>query len=100
MPRRGCARRWLRTGRRWSASAGRLRFHARLEDAVAEADFVQESGPERLDFKIDLFRRMDEAAPDRAILASSSSGLAISAVQAECRHPERVCWAIHSTRRT
>ena len=72
------------------ASVGRLRFHARLEDAVAEADFVQESGPERLDFKIDLFRRMDEAAPARAILASSSSGLAISAVQAECRHPERV----------
>jgi len=72
------------------ASADRLRFHARLEDAVADADFVQESGPERLDFKIDLFRRMDEAAPARAILASSSSGLAISAVQAECRHPERV----------
>jgi len=72
------------------ASADRLRFHGRLEDTVADADFVQESGPERLDFKIDLFRRMDEAAPARAILASSSSGLAISAVQAECRHPERV----------
>ena len=72
------------------ASAGRLRFHARLEVAVAKADFVQESGPERLDFKVDLFRRMDEAAPAHAILASSSSGLAISAVQAECKHPERV----------
>ena len=73
------------------ASAARLRFHARAEDAVAEAGFVQESGPERLDFKVDLFRRLDEAAPADAILASSSSGLAISAVQAGCaRHPERV----------
>ena len=33
------------------ASADRLRFHARLEDAVADADFVQESGPERLDLR-------------------------------------------------
>jgi 3-hydroxyacyl-CoA dehydrogenase len=72
------------------ASARRLRFHTRLEDAVAHADFVQESGPERLDFKTDLFRRMDEAAPAHAILASSSSGLAISAVQAGCKRPERV----------
>jgi 3-hydroxyacyl-CoA dehydrogenase len=72
------------------AAPERLRFTASLEEAVQDAQFVQESGPERLDFKIDLFRRMDEAAPAHAILASSSSGLAISAVQAECRHPERV----------
>ncbi|MBO9516207.1 MAG: 3-hydroxyacyl-CoA dehydrogenase [Variovorax sp.] len=72
------------------ASPARLRFHARLEDAVAQADFVQENGPERLDVKADLFRRMDAAARPDAILASSSSGLAISGVQARCAHPERV----------
>jgi 3-hydroxyacyl-CoA dehydrogenase len=72
------------------ASPGRLRFHARLENAVAGADFVQENGPERIDLKIELFRRMDAAAPQRTILASSSSGLAISSVQSQCAHPERV----------
>jgi carnitine 3-dehydrogenase len=72
------------------ASMDRLRFHERLEDAVAQADFVQENGPERMDVKIDLFRRMDTAAPPRTILASSSSGLAISGVQSACTHPERV----------
>lgn len=72
------------------ASLARLRFHAQLEAALADADFVQENGPERLDFKCDLFRRMDAATPADVVLASSSSGLAISAVQAECRHPERV----------
>ncbi|SCK06589.1 3-hydroxyacyl-CoA dehydrogenase [Variovorax sp. HW608] len=72
------------------ASVDRLRFHARLEDAVAEADFVQENGPERLDVKAELFRRMDAAARPHVILASSSSGLAISGVQAQCAHPERV----------
>ena len=44
------------------ASVERLRFHERLEDAVAAADFVQETGPERIDIKIDLFRRMDASA--------------------------------------
>ncbi|MDM0075390.1 3-hydroxyacyl-CoA dehydrogenase NAD-binding domain-containing protein [Variovorax sp. J2P1-59] len=72
------------------ASVERLRFHERLEDAVAGADFVQENGPERIDIKIDLFRRMDAAASPRTLLASSSSGLAITGVQSECRHPERV----------
>lgn len=72
------------------ASIDRLRFHARLEDAVAQADFVQENGPERMDVKSELFRRMDAAARPHVILASSSSGLAISGVQAQCTHPERV----------
>ncbi|WP_260602671.1 3-hydroxyacyl-CoA dehydrogenase NAD-binding domain-containing protein [Variovorax sp. MHTC-1] len=72
------------------ASVERLRFHATLEATVRDADFVQENGPERLDFKIDLFRRMDAAAKPQAILASSSSGLAISGVQSGCAHPERV----------
>ena len=79
-----------RIGLAAGASTERLRFHAQLEDALAEADFVQESGPERLDFKIDLFRRMDEAAPPHAILASSSSGLAVSDMQSGCAQPERV----------
>lgn len=72
------------------ASIDRLRFHPRLEDAVARADFVQENGPERLEFKVDLLRRLDEAAPPHAILASSSSGLSVTAMQAQCPRPERV----------
>lgn len=72
------------------AHLDRLRWHDRLEDALAQADFVQESGPERLDFKVDLFRRMDAAAPAHAILASSTSGLAITDIQQACMRPERV----------
>lgn len=72
------------------ASLARLVFHARLEDAVATADFVQESGPERADFKAELFRQIDAAAPAHAILASSSSGLSVTAMQALCATPGRV----------
>ncbi|MFN4117551.1 3-hydroxyacyl-CoA dehydrogenase NAD-binding domain-containing protein [Acidovorax sp.] len=72
------------------ASTERLRFHAQLEAAVEHADFVQESGPEKLEAKVNLFARMDAAAPARAVLASSTSGLPITAIQRACRNPQRV----------
>jgi 3-hydroxyacyl-CoA dehydrogenase len=72
------------------ASQERLTFHPDLETALQGADFVQENGPENEQFKIDLFRRMDAVLPANVILASSSSGLLMSKVQSECRHPERV----------
>jgi carnitine 3-dehydrogenase len=74
-----------------AASPERLRFVASPEDAVADAAFVQESGPERLDVKRDLFRRLDKAAPPDAPLASSTSTIMISEFQDACtRYPERV----------
>ena len=73
------------------ASTERLRFAASPEDAVVGAGFVQENGPERLDIKRDLFRRLDEAAPPDAPLATSTSTITISEFQHACtRHPERV----------
>jgi 3-hydroxyacyl-CoA dehydrogenase len=73
------------------ASLDKLQFTASLEEAVATAGFVQENGPERLDFKRELFQRIDAVAPPQALLASSSSTLMVSAFQDACeRHPERV----------
>ena len=73
-----------------SRGRGRLRFERELEAAVDGVDFVQENGPEREAFKIDLFRRLDAMLPPEVILASSSSGLSTSRIQSECAHPERV----------
>jgi carnitine 3-dehydrogenase len=73
------------------ASRERLRFAVSPEEAVTDAGFVQENGPERLDIKQDLFRRLDEATPPDAPLASSTSTIRISEFQDACtRHPERV----------
>lgn len=71
------------------ASPDGLRFEPELSAALANVDFVQENAPEREDFKIDLFARMDAALPPHAIVASSSSGLIMSRLQARCQHPER-----------
>ncbi|MDH4377874.1 MAG: 3-hydroxyacyl-CoA dehydrogenase NAD-binding domain-containing protein, partial [Ramlibacter sp.] len=87
------ARHWPaleRQGLAPGASRARLQFHAHVQDAVAEADFVQESGPERLEAKQELLRSIDAAAPPGAIVATSSSGLLVTAMQAGCQHPERV----------
>jgi len=71
------------------ASRDRLRFTASMEEALSQADFVQENGPERPDFKIKLFADMDEVTPPDSLIASSSSGITMSVMQSKCTHPER-----------
>lgn len=80
-----------RLGLAGDASVNRLTFTPDLTEAVAEVEFVQESGPEREDLKQQLFRDLDAAAAPSVLLASSSSGLLPSRIQEFCEHhPERV----------
>jgi carnitine 3-dehydrogenase len=73
------------------ASPERLTFTADPAAAVADADFVQENGPEREDIKHALYAVLDEAARPDVVLASSSSGMLPSVIARGCpRHPERV----------
>ena len=60
------------------ASQSRLTFTADLPTAVRAVDFVQENGPERIDFKQKLYRQLDELLAADVIIASSSSGLTMS----------------------
>jgi len=50
-----------------------LRFEPDLERAVAGADLVQENGPERPEWKQQLWARIENAVPKHALLLSSSS---------------------------
>ena len=59
------------------------------EGAVCNCHFVQESGPENAEVKIELYSRLDDALPDNVVIASSSSGLLISELQAGRRGQER-----------
>jgi 3-hydroxyacyl-CoA dehydrogenase len=73
------------------ASPDRLTFTADPAAAAAEADFVQENGPEREDVKHTLYAALDEAARPEVVLASSSSGMLPTVIARGCpRHPERV----------
>lgn len=79
-----------RLGLASGASQSSLTFTGDLAAAIRAADFVQENGPERIDFKRTLYRQLDELLPAEVIIASSSSGLTMSEIQSDCRlHPER-----------
>lgn len=71
------------------ASQSRLRFVASIEECVRDADFIQESAPERLDLKLDLHGRISAAAKPNALIASSTSGLLPSEFYESSTHPER-----------
>jgi 3-hydroxyacyl-CoA dehydrogenase len=71
-----------RLGMASNASPDAWQFHQRAEDAVAAAEFVQENAPERLPIKQELYRRIDPVMPRGTILASSTSGLIMSDMQA------------------
>jgi carnitine 3-dehydrogenase len=68
---------------------GRLTLAATIEEAVAGARFVQESAPEREDLKRSLLAAASRAADPAAILASSTSGLLPTRLQADMERPER-----------
>lgn len=72
------------------ASLDNLRFVPTAREAVKDADFVQENGPEREDLKKELFAVLDAAARPDVVLATSSSGLPVTNIQAGLKHPERV----------
>jgi len=67
-----------------------LAASADFEAAVAGAALVVESGPETMEYKQEVFERMDAVAPADAALASNTSGLSITAIASRCRRPERV----------
>ncbi|WP_104493275.1 3-hydroxyacyl-CoA dehydrogenase [Paracoccus denitrificans] len=64
------------------ATASRIRAAATLEEALSGADLVQESGPEVIDIKRELFARLDAVADASTVLASSSSALLASSFAA------------------
>ena len=73
---------------------GRLKPVATLAEAVADADYIQESAPERLAIKQALYKDLGEFAHPRAVIASSTSGLPASSFTAEIKGRER-CVVAH-----
>lgn len=71
------------------AALDRLRITTDLAEAVRDAQFIQESAPERLEIKQALYKRLGEIAPPDCVIASSTSGLMMTQIQADCPTPGR-----------
>lgn len=61
-----------------------------VESAVRDADFVQESAPERIELKQALLAEADAHTRPGVVIASSTSGLLPTQLQAGMAHPERL----------
>jgi len=71
------------------ASRDRLTVTDDLEQAVSQAQFVQESAPERLDLKQHLYEALGNIVPADVVISSSTSGLTMTEIQSRCPTPQR-----------
>ncbi len=68
---------------------GRIAYTTSMQEAAAGAQFILESAPENYDVKRQIVRETEEFCNADAIFASSTSGLLISEIAKDAKHPER-----------
>ncbi|MEK7865889.1 MAG: 3-hydroxyacyl-CoA dehydrogenase [Planctomycetota bacterium] len=71
------------------AAAERVSIETSIERSVASADLVIEAIPEKIELKLEMFSRVDKAAPSHAILASNTSALSITEMAAATSRPRQ-----------
>jgi enoyl-CoA hydratase/3-hydroxyacyl-CoA dehydrogenase len=62
-----------------------------LEEAVEDADFVVEAVPEKMDIKQNVYRELEQHAPDHTVFATNTSSLSITELSEVTERPERFC---------
>ena len=72
------------------ADPSRVTLCPQIDSALADVDFIQECSPERLEQKQALLSELEVVIGPEVIIASSTSSLLASDIQAKCSHPERV----------
>ncbi len=61
-----------------------------IEAAVSDAQHIQESAPEEVALKQRILQQIDRYAPADAVIASSTSGIRPTQLQAALQHPDRL----------
>jgi 3-hydroxyacyl-CoA dehydrogenase len=73
-----------------SEPGGSISFEADLKTALAGAELVLEAVPEKLDLKRQVFASLEEHSAPDTILASNTSGIPITEIARDAKHPGRV----------
>jgi carnitine 3-dehydrogenase len=71
------------------ATLDNLTVSTDLADAVREAQFIQESAPESTSLKQALYAELGELVCKNVVISSSTSGMRMTDIQANCSTPER-----------
>lgn len=74
-----------------AAIAERIHYTTSIAEAVVGAQFIQESSAEHYEVKWELVKEIEAAAEPDAIVASSTSGLLVTEIAKNAKHPERFC---------
>jgi 3-hydroxybutyryl-CoA dehydrogenase len=61
-----------------------------IAELARDADYVVEAASEKIDIKIDIFRKLDEFCPSSAILTSNTSSLTLSSFTADVRRKDKL----------
>ena len=67
----------------------RISYTTSIENAVKNTKFIIESGPEKYEVKWSIVNDVEKYASEDAIIASSTSGLLITEIAKNAKHPER-----------
>ncbi|MFC7165500.1 3-hydroxyacyl-CoA dehydrogenase/enoyl-CoA hydratase family protein [Halospeciosus flavus] len=62
-----------------------------LEAAVGDAEFVVETVPEKMDLKKNVYREVEQHAPDDAVFATNTSSLSVTELSEVTDRPEQFC---------
>ena len=61
-------------------SLDRISTNVSIEELCSKVDYIQESAPEILSVKQELFARLDNLSPEHVVIGSSSSAMPISKI--------------------
>jgi 3-hydroxybutyryl-CoA dehydrogenase len=79
-----------------TATLGNIKGLLDVNEAVSDVDMVVEAVPEDLNLKQQIFKKIDAASPARAILASCTSGISITAIASVTGRRDKVI-GVHFT---
>ena len=66
-----------------------FKFVTLIQDAIKDADFIQECAPENYKLKTKLMKNIGTYAKSNSIISSSSSGLLPTIIYSKCKNPSR-----------
>ena len=66
-----------------------VQINTDLDNAVKDVQFIQESAPENLTLKQQLYAHLGNIVPSEVVICSSTSGLTMTEIQANCLTAER-----------
>ena len=62
-----------------------------MQDATEDVEFVIEAVPEKMDIKKNVYRELEDHAPEDAVFATNTSSLSITDLSEVTERPERFC---------